>query len=92
MDIELITQILNNSEKFSPLFKLGIQQFEDYVKELDEPLKKLSNWIVENRVRCIDKYIKLGLRREEAITMALADISTIRELGKDFNKNLGRGK
>ena len=88
-DMEEIDEILKAVETYRPVISRVIDtamSFGPELKKLFEPLFcSLTEMTVDSRIMAIKRYEASGFTKEEAITMMLDDLSTIRRTAQSFN-------
>lgn len=86
-DMKDFVEILSEAESFKPLVKVLIETIKSYGPEIEEIPKKLSQWLVKNRIESIKMYEDAGFNREDAITMTLDDVWAFKRMGQNMRKN-----
>lgn len=70
-DIKKIMQIIEAADEFVPVVKVAVEKSNNLLSELRPLLDNFIDYIVDSKIKMVNKYVDNGFTKDEAILMTL---------------------
>ena len=86
-DIETLNELLDEAEVFRPVIEKFFKVLWSYSEEIKKIPEALSDWLVDTRIKMVEKYQQAGFDKDDAIIMVLSDMYAVQKISDRMNKN-----
>jgi len=77
-EISGIMELFENAEDFRPLVKKVLNVLTSFGPEIEGIPKKVSKWLVQNRIESVKMYKAAGFTTEQAVDMTMDDVMALK--------------
>jgi hypothetical protein len=84
-DLLEILSYIDQAEELRPIVKKIVETLESFAPEVESLFKKLTKWIVQNRIEIIKMYEDAGFSRDESIFLTIDQAHALKKYSEKIS-------